>query len=101
MTEVELPHYEEIQAVALEDADNLIIKVVNIAEEERDIVITLDCPVETEYRAGVLTGEPSDRNTLENPETVTEHWNTLTGADAAFTYQAPASSVNVLCLKKK
>ncbi len=101
VTEVELPHYEEIQAVALEDADNLIIKVVNIAEEERDIAITLDCPVETEYRAGVLTGEPSDRNTLENPETVTEHWNTLTGADAAFTYQAPASSVNVLCLKKK
>lgn len=99
--EIELPHYDEIQTIALEDEKEIILKVVNIAEEECPLEICLDTPIESGYTTGVITGNPSDKNSLEKPETVTEKYSYCTGADTCFTYSVPANSVNVLRLKKK
>lgn len=98
--EIELPHYDEIQTVALESETEILLKVVNLADGDRPVEISLDCPVESDYRAGVIAGKPSDKNSLENPEAVTEKWHSCTGAAAEFTYLAPACSVNVLRIPK-
>lgn len=97
--EAELPHYDEIQTIALDTEDGVIIKLVNISEEDRDVHIMLDRSVEARYEAGVISGRPSDKNTMQNPEAVTEHWSERDGASQSFIYNVPASSVNVLRLK--
>jgi alpha-L-arabinofuranosidase len=100
VTEIELPHYDELQTIALEEGEEILLKVVNLAEEERPVEISLDCPVETAYEAGVIAGNPSDRNSLTDPETVTDRWSVRSGAASEFVYPAPACSVSVLRLKK-
>lgn len=98
--EIELPHYDEIQSIALEDGDDVIVKLVNIAEEEKAVEISLDCEVESSYLKSVIAGKPSDCNTLQEPEKVTDRQSRETGAAKSFIYAAPADSVNVLRLKK-
>lgn len=101
VTEIELAHYDEIQTIALEDEQEIVLKVVNLSGEERPVEITLDCAVKSAYKAGVLAGKPSDKNSLEKPEAITERWGIYEGAAAEFVYHAPACSVNVLRIEKK
>ena len=99
--QAELPNYDEIQTIVLEDDKEIIIKAVNIADEDKPVEICLDTQVEENYKVGVISGKPSDKNSLENPDAVTEHWHDCMGAASSFTYTAPACSVNVLRLKIK
>lgn len=99
--EAELPNYDELQTVVLEDDKEIIVKIANIANEEKPVDISLNTQVEEDYTAGVISGKPSDKNSLENPHEVTEHWHNLKGASSSFTYMAPPCSVNVLRLKTK
>ncbi len=85
----------------LEDDKEIIVKIANIANEEKPVDISLNTQVEEDYTAGVISGKPSDKNNLENPHEVTEHWHDLKGASSSFTYMAPPCSVNVLRLKTK
>lgn len=100
IAEVELPHYDEIQTIALEDGDEIIVKIVNIADEEKPVEICLDCEVCGSYERGILCGDASAVNTLEEPEKLIDRWSRESGAAKHFVYKAPASSVNVLRLKK-
>ncbi|MCM1190579.1 MAG: alpha-L-arabinofuranosidase [bacterium] len=100
VTEIELPHYDELQSIALEDGNDVLIKLVNIADEEKAVEISLDCEVESGYLKSVITGQPSDCNTLQEPEKVTDKKSGETGAARVFTYKAPGSSVNVLRLTR-
>lgn len=100
VTEIELPHYDELQTIALEEEKEILLKVVNLAEEERPVEISLDCSVEREYEVGVIGGKPSDRNSLEEQEAVRDRWSMGSGAASKFVYPAPACSVSVLRLRK-
>ncbi len=97
----DIPHYDEMQSVVTDDDETVIIKIVNIADVERDVEITLDCPVESGYAASVISGLPTDKNTMEYPEAVVERHMELEGAGKAFTHKVPAYSVSVLKLKKQ
>ena len=98
--QIELPHYDEMQTVALEGEKEIILKVANLADEDRAVEISLDCAVESGYMAGVIAGNPADKNSLDDPEAVTEQWKSRVGAAESFVYQASACSVNVLRIKK-
>lgn len=97
----ELPNYPAIQSVALDNDDEVIIKIVNFSDNPNDVEISLDCDVESRYIANVLTGDPDMGNSLEEPERVSDKSLELNGAGKAFVYKAPAYSVNVLKLAKK
>ncbi len=96
----ELPHYEAIQTVALNDGEDLILKIAHIGDQPEQVEIQLDCEVESAYTVGLLTGAPDDCNSLEEPEKVADHTVTCTGAAKTFVYEAPAYSVSVLRLHK-
>lgn len=98
--EAELPHYDELQAVVTEDEDTVFVKLVNISQEAKAVEICLDVDVCDAYQADVISGNPGDKNTLEEPEKVKEHQVKDSGAGRQFIYEAPALSVNVLRLKK-
>ena len=96
----ELPHYDSIQSVVTADGDSVLIKIVNIADCENEIQITLDCDVAPAYTASVLSGDPAAKNTLVEPETVVPRTVSCTSAGKAFTHTVPACSVTVLKLQK-
>lgn len=97
----ELPRYPAIAATASTDSDSVILKFVNITEKTDAVQISLDCPVQPEYVAQVLTSaNPEDMNSMDIPELVSPVSKCLSGAAQSFTYQAPPHSLNVLVLKK-
>lgn len=97
---VELPTYPALGSVVTDSDDEVIIKIVNFADTEDDVAITLDCEVESQYHVGLLTADAEAENSIEQPVNVQDQELTLDGADRHFVYHAPALSVNVLTLRK-
>ena len=98
---VELPSYPAMGTVATEDNGHVFVKIVNFADSAEPVEITLDCDVEENYTVGLLTGNATDENSIEKPENVHDVTLQASGASRAFTYEAPALSVNILTLTKK
>lgn len=99
--EVLLPHYQGSCSVVTDTEDEIIIKLVNFDETKADDVeISLNIPVGSDYTAEVLTGSPTDENTLTDPTRVRDRHDALSGAGEHFVYNAKPLSVNVLRLKK-
>ena len=98
---VELPSYPAMGTVATVDDKHVYVKIVNFADSAEPVEITLDCDVEPDYTVGMLTGNATDENSIEQPENVHDVTVQATGASRAFTYEAPALSVNILKLTKK
>ena len=98
---VELPAYPAMGTVATDTDGQVFVKIVNFADQAEPVEISLDCDVETDYTVGLLTGKAEDENSLDNPEHVHDTLLHLSGASRAFTYEAPALSVNILRLTKK
>ena len=97
----ELPFYPAMGTVATEDDERVYVKIVNFADSAEPVEITLDCDVEADYTVGLLTGNATDENSLEDPVRVRDTVVRGSGASRAFTYTAPALSVSVLELVKR
>lgn len=99
--ELPVPSSPLISSVASVTEEEIILKLVNIAESVQHVSVELDCDVKSEYVLTVLTGEKCQMNTLEEPEAVRDYTQKRTGAAKAFVYEAPALSVSVLRLCKE
>lgn len=99
--ETDLPSFPAQSSVVTADEKKIYVKLVNMEEEEVGIEIKLDCEVETDYTAHVLTGGKTDINSFEEPEHVSDKTYSQTGAAADFTYRMPALCVAVLELTRK
>ena len=99
--EVSVPAFQALTAIASDTDSEIIIKAVNLAEEDDEIEITLDCDVEKDYEALVVKGEKTAENSFEQPHNVCDVTYRLTGSSKKFTYRAPALSANVIRLKKR
>lgn len=99
--ETRLPSFPAQSSVVTADEERIYVKLVNMEEEEADIEVELDCEVETDYMAHVLTGGKTDQNSFEEPEHVSDKSYRQTGAAVDFTYHMPPLSVVVLELIKK
>lgn len=97
---VELPYYPAMGTVVTDTDDEVIVKIVNFADEKEKVEITLDVDVESHYTVNILTGAAEDENSLDAPERVCDKILQAEGASRSFTYEAPALSVNALRLKK-
>lgn len=89
-----------VHAVATQDKDKIYLKMVNVDDEEKDIQITVDCPVEEKIIAEILAGAPEKVNSFEDKEQVSAVRREVLGG-SEFTYRIPAHSVNVLIMNKK
>lgn len=95
-----VPGFYSLASVVTDTEDSIIIKAVNLSPKPDEIDISLDCDVEQQYTAHVLSGEQQEENTLSSPLNVHDMTYLLHGAASSFIYKAPAYSVNVLVLKK-
>ncbi|TAH70401.1 MAG: alpha-N-arabinofuranosidase [Anaerolineaceae bacterium] len=94
-----IPKAEAIyQVTGLDSQGNLIIKVVNVSNETKDLMITVsDLDIkEGNINVSLLTAEnSSDINTEHEPENVSIKQTTIK-VDKDFVYSAPKYSVSVL-----
>ncbi|MCR5092644.1 MAG: alpha-L-arabinofuranosidase [Lachnospiraceae bacterium] len=97
---VELPYYPAMGSVVTDTDEEVIIKIVNFADDAESVGITLDCDVESAYTVNLMTGNAADENSLEAPEKVSDKLVCADGASRSFVYEAPALSVSALRLKK-
>lgn len=98
--ETMLPSFPAQSCVVTDTQNRIYIKLVNLAQEEEEMHISLDCGVETDYLAHVLTGEMRAKNSFENPTCVCDRTFALAGAAQSFTYVMPKLSVAVLELTR-
>ncbi|MBR2852811.1 MAG: alpha-L-arabinofuranosidase [Clostridia bacterium] len=98
---VELPFYPAMGTVATDTEKTVILKIVNFSDWSEQVEIMLDCDVESDYTVGLLTGNATDENSIDNPENVHDVLLHASGADRFFCYDAPAMSVSILTLIKK
>lgn len=85
--------------VATMDDENIYLKIVNVSGEDKKINLQIDCPVEKEYTAEVLSGEPERVNSFENKENASVNVEKLV-FDDEMSHVVKAYSVSVLVIKK-
>lgn len=95
-----VPNFPKIASVTTDTEDQIIVKIVNIGDTAEPVEIDLDCDVLPDYEVKFFTGDPTAENTLDNPTNVHDEAKAATGAAKNFVFEAPASSINVLLLKK-
>ncbi len=98
--EIELPSFRCLHTVVSDTDQEVIIKLVNMAEQEDMVTIDLDCNVADEYKCYQLTGDKKAENSFHNPTNIHDKEYVLKGAADKFVYKAPPLSVNVLRLVK-
>ena len=99
--EAAVPSFPAMACAVSDSSTEVIVKIVNFSPEEDEVEISLDCAVETDYKAVVLTGEKQAENSFEESERVHDEERLLSGAAEQFIYRAPGYSVNVLRIGKK
>lgn len=89
-----------IHAVATQDQEKIYLKLVNVDDQEKDVQIAVDCPVEKDAFTEVLTAAHDATNSFTAMECVSSVCGTI-AAGSDFVYQVPAHSVNVLVMDKR
>ena len=87
-------------ASRVQDSNEIILKVVNVAAESTDTEIRLvgAGPLHATGTATVLTGAPSDENSLDGPNKVTPVSSPVNGVGPQFRYTFAPHSLTVLRL---
>jgi alpha-L-arabinofuranosidase len=90
-------------ASRVDSTGEVILKVVNISSSPQSLQINLSGAkdVSAAGKAIVLTGKPTDENSLANPKKVYPQDQDISDAGATFTHEFPAYSVNVLKIDVK
>ena len=79
---------------------DVILKVVNTADVPTPVQINLQGvqKVASQAQLEVLSGNPQDVNTIDNPNNVVPQKSTIESAAASFAHEFPAHSVSVIRL---
>ena len=98
--EIEIPSFRALHTVVSDTEREIIIKMVNMADQEDEVSISLDCDVFDEYRCFILKGEKKAENSFRNPENIHDAEYVLKGAAKEFVHKVPPLSVSVIILTK-
>lgn len=94
------PLHPLISGAAVQDAEYVYLKLVNVDGAEKEIQITLDCDAEEMVEAEFVQAKPEAVNSFEEKDSVFAVCRTISGG-SDFIYSIPAHSVNVLKMRKK
>lgn len=95
-------NFDPVYAHAGETDDEVIIKLVNVSEKPLPVEINLKNAgkLDTKAEVIVISGNPDDENSYENPKLIAPVEESLSGISNNFTYTTKASSVSVIKIKK-
>ncbi len=94
--------YLTASATVDDKAEEVILKLVNISEENLEIPLVFDCEISSTGVAKILTGNGKcAKNTMDAPEAVIPQETLLTNVSSHYHYNAPANSVNILRFSMK
>ena len=92
-----------VSASGTRSTGEVFLQVVNVSAAARQIDVNLQgvTKVAGDAACEVLTGDPSDVNSIAEPEKVAPKMEMLQGLGTTFTHEFPAHSVSVIRLKAK
>lgn len=99
--EIDIPSFKALHTVVSDTEQEVIIKMVNMAPQEDEVAISLDCNVSDEYRCYALTGDKMAENSFSNPNNIHDELQIIHGAAKEFVHRVPPLSVNMIILTKK
>ena len=83
-----------------EKSGEVIVKLVNITDDEQQVTIRLDCEAEPAAAGLILRSQgKDDANSFEQKTLVSPEEFTVNGVSSSFTYSAPRYSLSILRLK--
>lgn len=96
-------NYDSLYAhVGETDSGKILVKIVNVSEEEQEIQINLNgVEVQASAKATILSGRPDAENSFRNPELVSPKTQAVSGISSSFTWKAAPASFTILELTKK
>lgn len=97
---VRLTCYPSVFAAASADEEQIILKVVSVADEDQELEITLDCSVADETQTEVLCADPGACNSFVEPNRVSCRPGEAARGCGPVYYHLPAHSVNVLRMRR-
>lgn len=100
-TDVAPAAVEPVYASASRDqaTGDVILKVVNVSSAPQKLQLNVDGIGALTAQGNVLTGQPNDVNSVEQPEKVAPQPLKVTGSGGEFVQEFPAYSVSVMRLK--
>ncbi len=97
---VEDRKYGRIETIVTEDEQSVYIKLLNQSDRAETAVIECPIPVQSSFGWKQISGEPDERNSLEEPERIAAVSGSAEGAGREFVFETPAWSFTVLRLDK-
>lgn len=89
--------YITASATVDEAKKEVILKLVNISDNDLKIPLEFDCEIESTAVAEILTGENKcAKNTMDSPEAVIPQKVILDHVSKNYSYTVPANSINIL-----
>ncbi|MGD0516022.1 MAG: alpha-L-arabinofuranosidase C-terminal domain-containing protein [Thermoguttaceae bacterium] len=100
---VDMPQGIYAAAGRMDATGDVILKIVNFSGDPRPLQISLQGMTEVakEATGELLTGLPTDMNSVDDPMKVAPKPITISDAASSFVYEVPAYSAGVIRLKKK
>lgn len=80
--------------------EEIILKLVNVEGEEKEVTISLDCEIAREIHTETVQAPPDCVNSFEHPLAVSAVSGSTDCGAKEFVYHVPAYSVSVLVMKK-
>lgn len=90
-----------VSELIAETEEFIYAKLVNYNSYPEPVEISLDCEIESDYEVECLTGDPKDKNTLEEPTYIAPVIHRFSNGCTEFNYVCPAYSFSILKLRKK
>lgn len=89
--------------VGLKGENTILIKLVNVSDQDRDVEISLENAGElkSEGKVTVISGNPDDENSYENPELISPVEEKLNQISEKFTFKTKACSLSVIEIERK
>lgn len=95
-----IPPHPLLFATASVDEEWIFVKLVSVAEEEKEVTVQIDCGTEPEAEMELITARPEEGNSFEEPEKVSAEKISIMGDGEKLCLRIPAHSVSVIKLKK-
>ena len=92
--------FSRVETIATQDDEYLYIKLLNNSEKDEETEIGFDIPVKNEFEWSKISGEPSDRNDLDNPQNISAERGKAAIGDGKLVWNVPKWSFTILKLKK-
>lgn len=90
-----------INSVTTTTKDEIITKLVNVTDKEIDVLIELDCDIQSDIKVEIIQGNLDEVNSMESKNNISAKSIIFDKGEKSFVYPVKQYSINVLNMLKR